>query len=69
MGFGPKPIIVFPDSTRIGITENVDEPAQYSRNELFKSSRVQIDLNGIAQGYSVDVVADYLLHKGIRCLW
>ncbi|WP_406823470.1 FAD:protein FMN transferase [Pedobacter sp. KACC 23697] len=27
---------------------------------------VQIDLNGIAQGYSVDLIADYLEQKGIR---
>lgn len=27
---------------------------------------IQIDLNGIAQGYSVDVVADYLIKKGIK---
>lgn len=27
---------------------------------------VKIDVNGIAQGYSVDVLADFLEHKGIR---
>jgi thiamine biosynthesis lipoprotein len=26
---------------------------------------INVDLNGIAQGYSVDVVADYLINKGI----
>ena len=30
-----------------------------------KRPGIHIDLNGIAQGYSVDVVADYLLHHGI----
>jgi FAD:protein FMN transferase len=33
---------------------------------LKKDSCVQIDLNGIAQGYSVDVIANFLDSKGIK---
>lgn len=69
-GFGPKPIAVFPDSARIKeLLKNVGmNLLSIQGNKLFKKQPgVQIDLNGIAQGYSVDVVADYLLHKGIRC--
>lgn len=68
-GFGPKSITVFPDSARIReLLKNVGmNLLSIQGNELFKKQPgVQIDLNGIAQGYSVDVVADYLLHKGIR---
>lgn len=37
------------------------------RNYLFKKeSCVQIDMNGIAQGYSVDVIADFLESKGVK---
>ncbi|WP_068398636.1 FAD:protein FMN transferase [Pedobacter cryoconitis] len=69
-GFGPKPIAVFPDSARIKeLLKNVGmNLLGVQGNELFKKQPgVQIDLNGIAQGYSVDVVADYLLQKGIHC--
>ncbi|RAJ31090.1 FAD:protein FMN transferase [Pedobacter cryoconitis] len=69
-GFGPKPITVFPDSARIKeLLKNVGmNLLEVKGNELFKKQPgVRIDLNGIAQGYSVDVVADYLLHKGITC--
>ncbi|MET4137806.1 FAD:protein FMN transferase [Pedobacter sp. UYP1] len=69
-GFGPKPIAVFPDSARIKeLLKNVGmNLLGVQGNKLFKKQPgVQIDLNGIAQGYSVDVVADYLLYKGIRC--
>ena len=69
-GFGPKPIVVFPDSAKVKeLLKNVGmDLLSVQGNELFKKQPgVQIDLNGIAQGYSVDVVADYLLHKGIRC--
>lgn len=37
-----------------------------AKNTLYKKQKgVQIDLDGIAQGYSVDAVADYLTHKGV----
>lgn len=31
-----------------------------------KDTRVRIDLNAIAQGYTVDVIADYLVNHGIK---
>lgn len=69
-GFGPKPITVFPDSNRVKeLLKNVGMNllSIQGNNLLKRQPGVQIDLNGIAQGYSVDVVADYLLQKGIRC--
>ena len=33
--------------------------------KLIKSDKVSIDLNGIAQGFSVDYVSDFLLNNGI----
>lgn len=36
-------------------------------NKLSKQNKdIRIDVNGIAQGYSVDVLAEYLLAKGIK---
>lgn len=32
-----------------------------------KNNQVEIDLNGIAQGYTVDVISDFLEKKGINC--
>ena len=38
-----------------------------TKNYLFKKdSCVQIDLNGIAQGYSVDVISDFLWSRGAK---
>jgi thiamine biosynthesis lipoprotein len=68
-GFGPKPIKKFPDSIEVkAILECVGMNfISLKGNELKKDkSCVQIDLNGIAQGYSVDVVADYLKLKGVN---
>ncbi|MGY0035964.1 FAD:protein FMN transferase [Pedobacter sp. NJ-S-72] len=67
-GFGPKPITLFPDSAKIKeLLENVGMNfLEIKGTELIKKRPgIHIDLNGIAQGYSVDVVADYLLRKGI----
>ncbi|MEJ7560486.1 MAG: FAD:protein FMN transferase [Pedobacter sp.] len=68
-GFGSKPILVFPDSAVIkqilpcvGV-ENLTLSGSYLRKKI---PCVQIDLNGIAQGYSVDVVAELLTKKGIK---
>ncbi|WP_316836115.1 FAD:protein FMN transferase [Pedobacter nutrimenti] len=69
-GFGPKPISVFPDSAEITeLLKNVGmDYLELKGNKLLKSRpNVHLDLNGIAQGYSVDVVADYLEGKGIHC--
>jgi thiamine biosynthesis lipoprotein len=69
-GFGPKPISVFPDSVEITeLLKNVGmDYLELKGNKLLKSRpKVHLDLNGIAQGYSVDIVADYLERKGINC--
>jgi len=67
-GFGPKPITKFPDSIEVKQLLNCIGMNYLSLkgNHLKKSKAcIKIDLNGIAQGYSVDVVADYLIKKGI----
>jgi thiamine biosynthesis lipoprotein len=68
-GFGPKPVESFPDSATVKqLLQNVGMNYLELDGDYLKKSKpgVKIDLNGIAQGYSVDVVADYLLKKGIR---
>lgn len=67
-GFGPKPIISFPDSMSVStLLKCVGmNNLRLKGNRLTKTKPcIKIDLNGIAQGYSVDVVADYLIKKGI----
>jgi thiamine biosynthesis lipoprotein len=68
-GFGPKPVESFPDSVTVKqLLQNVGMNYLELQGNYLKKQKpeVKIDLNGIAQGYSVDVVADYLLQKGIR---
>jgi len=68
-GFGVKPISEFPDSGMIRSALNCVgmQHLQLKGMRLIKDKPcVQLDLNGIAQGYSVDMVADYLLSKGIK---
>jgi thiamine biosynthesis lipoprotein len=68
-GFGSKPILEFPDSAIIKNIMSCVGMQHLQLNGAFlkkAKSCVQIDLNGIAQGYSVDVVADYLINKGIK---
>lgn len=67
-GFGAKPIVKFPDDLEIKHILNCVGMHYLSLkgNQLKKDKPcIQVDLNGIAQGYSVDVVANYLLKKGI----
>lgn len=67
-GFGPKPIAEFPDSMEVKQLLNCIGMHNLSlKGKHLKKSKacIKIDLNGIAQGYSVDVVADYLKKKGI----
>lgn len=67
-GFGPKRIEKFPDSAEvkellkcIGMNH-----LRLKGNQLTKAKPcIRIDLNGIAQGYSVDVIANHLVKKGI----
>ncbi|WP_316822498.1 FAD:protein FMN transferase [Pedobacter gandavensis] len=68
-GFGPKPVSNFPDAARIKeLLQNVGMNHLELQGNYLKKKKpgITIDLNGIAQGYSVDVVADFLLKKGIR---
>ena len=68
-GFGPKKMTALPDSATIrAITTCVGSNNLVLKGrELHKLKPcIKIDVNGIAQGYSVDVVADYLEVHGIR---
>lgn len=68
-GFGPTPVTSFPDSAKVKqLLQNVGMNYLELKGNYLKKKKpgITIDLNGIAQGYSVDVVADYLLRKGIR---
>jgi len=58
-----------PDTSRVNAflnsTTGMDK-IKFRNNVLSKkNNHVEIDLNGIAQGYSVDVVADFMEAKGI----
>lgn len=67
-GFGPKRIEKFPDSAKVKqLLECVGmNNLRLKGNHLTKNKPcISVDLNGIAQGYSVDVVADHLIKKGI----
>src|SRR4051812_29328676 len=68
-GFGPKKMTGLPDSATIRALKK----CVGSNNLVLKGAAlyklkpgVKIDVNGIAQGYSVDVVANYLEDHGIR---
>lgn len=68
-GFGVKPIQEFPDSAMIrSALSCVGMRHLELRGMRLKKDKscIQLDLNGIAQGYSVDLVADYLNSKGIK---
>jgi FAD:protein FMN transferase len=67
-GFGAEPIDTLPDSTTIRslltcVGSQYLELAGYQLTKL--KPCVTIDVNGIAQGYSVDVIADFLEKNGI----
>ena len=67
-GFGPVAITRFPD--RLAIEKALKNVGmnliRIKGNKLIKvNPGVKIDLNGIAQGYSVDAVARHLSSKGI----
>lgn len=68
-GFGAKPVEAFPDSAAVKnlLKSTGMKHLRLKGNYLAKNSEtVQVDLNGIAQGYSVDVVAGHLLKRGIK---
>ncbi len=68
-GFGPDRINAFPQP------ETIDSILQFVGMDklvldgnilIKKDKRVQVDLNGIAQGYSVDVISQFMDSRGIR---
>ena len=68
-GFGPKPVSTEPDEKKIKSILNIVgmQNLKLKKGLLIKTKPdIQIDLNGIAQGYSVDLIADYLNQKGIK---
>lgn len=68
-GFGPASISELPDSSDIKkVLPCVGSDKIYVENKLLfkKVPCVKIDVNGIAQGYSVDVIADFFEKKGIQ---
>lgn len=68
-GFSSKKITKLPDSNQIAqILPFVGmENIQLKGSHLKKlKPEVKIDLNGIAQGYTVDVIADFLIANGIK---
>lgn len=68
-GFGPKQIKHFPDSSEIKTTLSSIGMSKLIWKAPFLEKTiptVSIDVNGIAQGYSVDVLADYLENKQIK---
>lgn len=68
-GFGPQKVNIFPDSTTIAkVLPCVGmDKIELKTSFLYKKKPcVHIDLNGIAQGYTVDVLADFLIQKGIK---
>ncbi|GAA4442466.1 FAD:protein FMN transferase [Pontibacter saemangeumensis] len=68
-GFGATPVPALPDTAAIqDLLPCVGaDKIHLSRGQLRKDAPcVQIDVNGIAQGYTVDVLADFLEKNGIR---
>lgn len=68
-GFGPKKVNGLPDSNTIRSLKACvgSENLQRQGNTLFKKKPcTRIDVNGIAQGYSVDVIAGFLEAHGIQ---
>lgn len=68
-GFGPKQVSTVPDTAEIkSILQCVGmQNLKLEKGILTKTKPcIQIDLNGIAQGYSVDLIAAYLDQKGIK---
>ena len=62
-GFGSEPVSALPDSGQIKAFMNCVGSGKIYLKHDFLGKRIpclQIDVNGIAQGYSVDVVADFL---------
>jgi len=67
-GFGPEKVD-FPDSSRIEEIKNYVgfEHINFNESRVAKEKeKVSLDFNAIAQGYSIDVVFDFLKAQGIE---
>ncbi len=67
-GFGAKKVSTLPDSGQIRSLLACVGPDKISLHNQQLTKRqpcVEIDVNGIAQGYSVDVIANFLEDRGI----
>lgn len=67
-GFGVGPVDHLPDSAAVDSVlrcVGMDKVRLKGRKLIKKQPCVQLDMNGIAQGYSVDVLADHLESRGI----
>ena len=68
-GFGPKENLNEPDRKQVNeILKCVGMKNLQLKNGFLTKTKpcIQIDLNGIAQGYSVDLIAAYLSKKGLK---
>jgi thiamine biosynthesis lipoprotein len=68
-GFGPAGIKKSPDSIAVRAMLSCigSDKIRIHQDSILKAkSCVQIDMNGIAQGYSVDLLAEFLESRGIR---
>jgi len=66
-GFGPENVSLVVDSVEVSRRLKL---VNYSRLKIINDSLLlpigmQLDYNSIAQGYSVDVISDYLFSKGV----
>jgi Membrane-associated lipoprotein involved in thiamine biosynthesis len=68
-GFGAEAIRRLPDSADVSLAlkcVGMDKIRLKGHRLEKKADCVQLDMNGIAQGYSVDLLADLLDRKGVR---
>ena len=67
-GFGAKPVTGLPDSAAIRLIKNCvgSDYLRVSGNKVVKKKPcIKVDLNGIAQGYTVDLIAELLDQNGL----
>lgn len=68
-GFGKKEVHAYPDSTKVASLLKCTGTGKIAINGKLLTKQkpcITVDVNGIAQGYSVDVVADFFEERGIH---
>ena len=65
-GFGPQKKYKTTSSINVSLYELGCDKIRLENSYLIKSDIVKIDLNGIAQGFSVDYLSDYFKSKGVE---